>query len=232
MAHFTITIKTLIKNNFDFQLNEYPIFDENYRDVLNNKILNFYYEDEIGFETAPLFRRYLKNQMNLIMPYYNELYKIQKKILDNDLSLNNVDLSETKDLSRKNTANSSGDINNTSNATQNGETSSSSTGKSVLQDTPQGKIWNTDIDNLNWATQVNHDKSNSNSTDKTTANTTQTQHQTSENNLNGTENYVKHIIGANGNKYKIELLQDVKNNIMNIDQLIINDLSELFMGIY
>ena len=37
MAHYTITIKTLIDNNFDFKMTDYPIFDENYRNVLNQK---------------------------------------------------------------------------------------------------------------------------------------------------------------------------------------------------
>jgi hypothetical protein len=67
MAKYTITIKSLIDNNFDFQMNSYPIFDENYRDTLNNNILNHYYENEIGFETASLFRFYLNQTLNEIM---------------------------------------------------------------------------------------------------------------------------------------------------------------------
>ena len=47
MAKYTITIKTLLKNNFNFGLQNYPIFDENYRKTLNDNILNFYYENEI-----------------------------------------------------------------------------------------------------------------------------------------------------------------------------------------
>ena len=38
-----------IDNNFDFQMTEYPIFDENYRETLNHNILYHYYENEIGF---------------------------------------------------------------------------------------------------------------------------------------------------------------------------------------
>ena len=94
MAKYTITIKTLIDNNFDFQMTNYPIFDENYRETLNNNILHHYYENEIGFETAPLFRFYLNQKLNEIMPYYNELYKVQKKIIDENLLLNNVNLTE------------------------------------------------------------------------------------------------------------------------------------------
>ena len=67
MAKYTITIKTLIDNNFDFKMNNYPIFDENYRETLNNNILNHYYENEIGFETAPLFRFYLNQKFRMVM---------------------------------------------------------------------------------------------------------------------------------------------------------------------
>ena len=56
MAKYTITIKTLIDNNFDFKMDSYPIFDENYRNTLNQNILYHNYENEIRFETASLFR--------------------------------------------------------------------------------------------------------------------------------------------------------------------------------
>ena len=62
MSNYTTTIKTLIDNNFDFKMTSYPIFDENYRETLNQKILYHYYENEIGFETASLFRFYLNNK--------------------------------------------------------------------------------------------------------------------------------------------------------------------------
>ena len=42
MAKYTITIKTLIDNNFDFGLQDYPLFNESYREILNNNILNYY----------------------------------------------------------------------------------------------------------------------------------------------------------------------------------------------
>ena len=43
---------------------------------------------------------------------------------------------------------------------------------------------------------------------------------------------IKKITGNTGNKFNIELLNDVKNNLMNIDLMIINELNELFMGIF
>ena len=57
---------------FDF---DFPIFDESYRNVLEDKILKHYYTREIGLETVGLWKLKLDTKMNEIMPYYNQLYK-------------------------------------------------------------------------------------------------------------------------------------------------------------
>lgn len=58
-----------------FKIGDYPIWDEAYRNVLNNKIKSHYYFREIGQETPNRFKFYLDTKLNEIMPYYNELYK-------------------------------------------------------------------------------------------------------------------------------------------------------------
>ena len=40
MSKYTTTIYYLKNNGFDFELNNYPIFDEEYRPILNNLILD------------------------------------------------------------------------------------------------------------------------------------------------------------------------------------------------
>lgn len=212
MAKYTITIKTLIDNNFDFKMTSYPIFDEEYRETLNNNILFHYYENEIGFETAPLFRFYLNQKLNEIMPYYNELYNAQKLLLNQGNLFKNVDLEET--FNRVNDT--------TTNTTSNSTNSGISNNKNLYQDTPQGKITLNDIDNQEWATNVTFDKNETNNTINDNTNGT----------ANNTENYIKKIIGNNGNKYNIEILKEIKNNLMNIDLMIINELNDLFMQIF
>lgn len=220
MAHYTITIKTLIDNNFDFQLNDYPIFDENYRNTLNQNILYHYYENEIGFETAPLFRFYLKQKLNEIMPYYNELYKVQKKLIDENLLLNNVNL--TEQLSGTNTNATTTTNNSTSQSTNNG----TSNNKNLFQDTPQGQISNTEIDNQTWATNLTLDRNTTNNTINDTSSNSGSA------NTNATNSYLKTIIGNNGGKFNIDILNDIKNNLMNIDLMIIDELYDLFMQIF
>ena len=212
MAKYTITIKTLIDNNFDFKMTSYPIFDENYRETLNHNILYHYYENEIGFETAPLFRLYLNQRLNEIMPKYNELYKAQKKLIDENLLLNNVNLTET--LSGQNAT--------TTSSTSQSTNSGTSNNKNLFQDTPQGQISNTDINNQTWATNLTLDSNTSNNTINDSSSATGS----------GTNSYLKTIIGNNGSKFNIDILNDIKNNLMNIDLMIIDELYDLFMQIF
>ena len=202
MAKYTITIGTLIKNNFDFGLDTYPIFDNNYRTTLNTKILNHYYNNEIGFETPELFKFYLNNKLNEIMPYYNTLYN-NLKIYDDNL-MSNVNLKETLERQTSNNINT--------------QSNSNTDTRNLYQDTPQGSLKETDIDNLRYATNLTLNDSKINDNTLSSG--------------DGTENYVKTIIGNNGSKYTYELLNELKNAILNIDMMIINDLNELFMGVF
>lgn len=54
---------------------EYPIFDKDYKQVLETKIIRHYYTREIGSETVGLWAFRLETRMNEIMPYYNQLYE-------------------------------------------------------------------------------------------------------------------------------------------------------------
>lgn len=216
MAKYTITIKTLIDNNFDFQMTQYPLFDENYRNTLNHNILYHYYENEIGFETAPLFRLYLNQKLNEIMPYYNTLYTTQKQIIDNNLLLNNVNLTENFEHTNTTTTSSESKSNSQSNG--------SNDSKNLFLDTPQGDSYKGTIEQTDYATNVTFDKASSQNNVNDTSNT--------KGSANNTENYIKTIIGNNGGKFNIDILNDIKNKFMNIDMMIINDLNELFMQIF
>ena len=84
---------------FDFS---FPIFDENYRSVLETKILKHFYTREIGLETVGLWKLKLNTKLNEIMPYFNQLYKSQlyafNPFYDVDLTRKHrIDGSGTKD---------------------------------------------------------------------------------------------------------------------------------------
>ena len=213
MAKYTTTIRNLMDNNFDFGLKDYPIFDEEYRELLNNKILMHYYMDEIGFETAGLFKVYLNNKMNEIMPYYNELYKKQKDLLLNFDKTTNL----TETFTRDNTTDTNTKSNSTSSNTASG------TSKNVYQDTPMGSITQQDIDNYDHASNQEFNKNQNTSSIEDNSNLT--------GKATSLENYIRTKTGNNGRLYGIEILKMIKNNYMNIDEMVINELQDLFMGI-
>ena len=220
MAKYTVTILTLQKNNFDFGLQNYPIFDEEYRNTLNNNILNYYLESEIGVETAELFKRLLNDRMALIMPKYNKMYLAQDELLEKGI-LGNVHLTETMD--RETDSTSSQEDSGTGSQTG----TSTSNNKNLYQDTPQGTISMQDLDAENvYATNVTMDRNTNNST------VTDTSHATRDFTNNGNENYVKTIVGNNGRKYNVDVYSDLVSKLKNIDMLIIDELSDLFMGVF
>ena len=220
MAKYTVTILSLQKNNFDFGLDSYPIFDEAYRETLNNNILNYYLESEIGVETAELFKRLLNDRMQLIMPKYNKMYLAQDELLENGI-IGNVHLTETLDRDTTTTSNQA----DSGTGTQTG--SSTSSNKNLYQDTPQGSISMQTLDAANvYATNVTLDNTGSNST------VTDTSSSTRNFTNNGTDDYVKTIIGNNGRKYNVDVFNDLVSKLKNIDMLIINELEDLFMGVF
>lgn len=91
MPTFTLTLKRALEiQKGDIGLDDYVIFDETYRETLNNKIIDHYYNQEIGMETIELFRLALRRKMNEIMPLYNQHYMISAIEFD---PLKTVDMS-------------------------------------------------------------------------------------------------------------------------------------------
>lgn len=172
MSKYTTELRYLIENNFDIGLKDYPIFDENYREPLNRKIINHYYFREIGFETAELFKRYLNNTMNEIMPYYNQLFKsellefnpfynVDKTVTadknNNSVSdfVGNISGKNTQTADTENTQTNNGKQQTTTAATSTGESVGNSTtknkNKNVSSDTPQGFLSINSIENETYA---------------------------------------------------------------------------------
>lgn len=233
MATYTVQLRKLIESNYDIGLHDYPIWDEEYRDVLNKKIINHYFMREIGFETAGLFKHYLNTTMDEIMPYYNQLYKSALLEIDPLLTFKETEI-KTKDSTSTGTSDSK------SNNIRGSEGGSSSSGDtkyenlSVHSDTPQGEITETDIKNNKWASstdytkyQTNDDTSNSTYHD----NITDTGSSKASSSAIGHDNENKVRSGFNG-KSLSELLLKYRETFLNIDMMIIDELNNLFMLVW
>lgn len=205
MSKYTTQIRWLVESGWDFGLKDYPIFDEAYRTPLNQKIIDHYYFREIGFETAALFNRFLNRTMNEIMPYYNQLY--QSELIEFN-PLYTIDYQEV--YNKKTTGNSTG--------TTIGEGTEDAT--NVHSATPQGMLSIGDIKSNTWADDATIDNG------KTTSNINTT------NNLTNLDEYAKHVFGkASGSDY-IDLINKLRSSFINIDMMVIEALSDLFMNVY
>lgn len=90
MATFTMTVSEILEmHDIDtveealpiahvLGLDAYPIFDEAYRDHLNQRIIARYWNREVGFETQEMFRFRMWAKMMEEMPYFNQLYESTK----------------------------------------------------------------------------------------------------------------------------------------------------------
>lgn len=109
MSKYTTELRYIIESGYKLNaLNSYPIFDENYRPVLNQYILNHFWMREIGFETVGEFDLYLGNTLNEIMPYYNGMFKMAMSEID---PLTNYKYKETLDKSDVGTTSSNSNTN-------------------------------------------------------------------------------------------------------------------------
>lgn len=112
MSKYTTELRYIIESGYKLNaLTSYPIFDENYRSVLNQYILNHFWMREIGFETAGEFDLYLGNTLNEIMPYYNGMFKMAMSEID---PLTNYKYKETLDKSDVGTTSSKSNTNGNS----------------------------------------------------------------------------------------------------------------------
>lgn len=182
MSKYTTELRYIIESGFDIGLKDYPIFNENHRKELNNKIINHFYMREIGAETPQLFKIWLNRKMNEIMPYYNQLYESETVDFN---PLNNIDITETfehdvsENIDNKGKNSTSETQENTSSSTQDNEgtqtnkaeTTDKSTNTSTSEDkrtivncdTPQSRISQDDIDNNTYVSSYQRDKTVSSS---------------------------------------------------------------------
>lgn len=199
----------------DYQLSDYLTADEIAvieergtwsKDKLATKIVDHYFMREIGFETPYLFKHYVKITMKEIME--KKLPLIYSASIEYD-PLINVDYSET--FSRA--------INNTLNASS--TDSSSSSGLAINSDTPQGQISKETILQGKYATSTNASEATS---------SVSNQNSTAGNTQEASTKAVKGNSGVSATSQK--MIQQYRENIIAIDRDIINELNDLFMGLY
>lgn len=228
------SVNTVIANSIDKIFDNFPIFDESYRTVLEKKIIKHYYTREIAHETYGLWRLKLNTKLEEIMPYYNKLYN--SELLEYN-PLYSHDITRVRKNNQQTTASTSGlshsntqSVDNASNKT-NGTNSSVNT--DLYSDTPQGQLQN--LETGTYLTNARQTKDNDISHNEMEATNSST---SSGNTINkdvseGTrfDDYIEKVSGYQGvnpNKY----LEDFRKTFLNIDLMIIKELEELFFQLW
>lgn len=173
---------------------------------------------------------------------------------ENRSGSNNTETTQNNDSAVKETGGNKGTTNGTANGTQNQNTNGNST--NMYSDTPQGAI--TDLQAGRYLTNATIDSATNTfagaSSDTTTQTTENTNNSTvdssgsvdgttesdfnskmngfSNTTLSNTEDYLEHVIGSNGGESFSKRLNDYRSTFINIDMMVINELEDLFFGLW
>ena len=250
---------------FDF---DYPIFDEDYRSILETKILKHFYLREICAETVGVWKHFLDMRMNEIMPYYNKLY--ESELIEFN-PLYDIDLTKDYNKDGKGTGTLADAIHETNNRDivktdaearhLGGEETNARTGYDqdvrkntqwdIYSDTPQGGLANVENETyLTNARKITNDGTGSQTTYNNTITSNITQNETNNKtgrvdddntkdgtntrtrNLRDIEDYIEHIKGKTAGTSFSKFLQEFRETFLNIDVMIINELNDLFFGLW
>ena len=226
MSNYTIELRFLenppMTKLFDFSYDYYmkglvsdDVYEEKKKDF-ENKFLEFYYFDEIGYKTPDRFKQRLKNYLDMGFKKWQERYKTELEVQKQNINfLLNKDLVEERITSGNATGTSTTNSTNTSNG------SNSANNKNTVNDTPDTRFTTTE----NFATSITTDETTSHSTNNNSGETTNTSNQNSILNERFTS---KGNIGVTSSA---ELLEKWREIIIDIDNEIIEDADKFFMQI-
>ena len=216
MAKYTIELRAL--NNppffklFDF---EYDFYEESKKEQFEQKFIDYFYMREIEHTTAEEFKHELRTKLNLIAPYYKQLYETELKSKNIEFLLNK-DLKETFIREVESDTESLSNFNNESNGKAKVET------LSTINDTPQNRV--DDLDKY----------ISSASKDKNTSDTSSSDNGSSISQNSNTAKEETTLIskGNIGTTSSAQLLRDWRDVLINIDMMILEECEELFFKLF
>lgn len=173
---------------------------------------------------------------------------------ENRSGSNNTETTQNNDSTVTETGDNKGATNGTANGTQNQNTNGN--GTNMYSDTPQGAI--TDLQAGRYLTNATIDSATNTFAGTSSDTTTQTTENTnnssvdssgsvdgttesdfnskmdgfSNTTLSNTEDYLERVIGSNGGESFSKRINDYRTSFINIDMMVINDLEDLFFGLW
>ena len=216
MAKYTIELRAL--NNppffklFDFK---YDFYEESKKEQFEQKFIDYFYMREIEHATADEFKHELRTKLNLIAPYYKQLYETELKSKNIEFLLNK-DLKETFIREVESDTESLSNFNNESNGKAKVET------LSTTNDTPQNRI--DDLDKYISSASKDKNTSDTSSIDNGSS--------ISQNSNSAKEETTLISKGNIGTTSSSQLLRDWREVLINIDMMILEECEELFFKLF
>lgn len=228
-------VDEVIENSYDKLFDfDFPIFDEEYRPILEKKIIRHFYTREIGDETVGLFKLHLSAKMNDIMDYYNQLYR-SALIEFNPITDTSYTRSGSESASQS-MSNSESESTYSSLSTSESESASEMNSQSMwdmYQETPQNGL--AGVESLEYLTNATLDKNHGNSSRSGNSTVDSTGHGSLNRRSNGTKDDIKSYLekyeGYRSNNPS-KLLNDYRETFLNIDLMIIGELEKLFFQLW
>lgn len=211
------------KKIFNF---DYPFYDENYRSVFEHKFLKHFYMREIGLETVGLWKLKLNIKLNDIMRYYNRLYE-SELIEFNPIYTNDI-IREHKGK-KEDVGKRTGELNNESKTDGTGIGKNKNVSRDLYSDTPQGSL--TGVENETYLTNARKIIDDNSSNSETHNNVKGKVVNVEDNTLKTTDDYVETVKGYSGYDPN-KMLKNFRENLLNIDLMIFDELEELFMQLW
>lgn len=209
----TVELRDIVESGTDIWDFDYPSFYEgDEKKKFEQKVIDHFYFRQIGQETVGRWLHYFRSRIREIMPYYIQLYKSEKYMEEIEDPFATVDYTETYEEETNGTA--TGESSATSDST------TADDREHRFSNTPQGSISNLD----NYLTEASVDDSNT--TSSVDSSTTSSSESTG---------YTRHTLtkkGAMGVTTFGHDMIEYRESFINIDLMIINNLQDLFLGVY
>lgn len=232
MAEYTIELRKIETFgkvfNFDY---DFYCDDESMKSEFEKKFTDYYYFDEIGFETVGRFKHNLRSKLNLIMPYYKQLYITELEAQKIDFLLNK-DLREEFIRSVDNEYENNGTNSGTSKVKSDSNSKNTSNGKSTTSESRlDNGVADVNLRNLTGVVGVE----DSSTVAGTESNSSSNELKSNSNDKGNNKTEEKTVLISKGNigvTSSAELLEKWRSVIINIDRQIIEECRDLFMLIY
>lgn len=185
----------------------YPIHDDNYRDFLTGKIFDHYRMHEIGFETVSMFAYHMRKHLNEVMPIFKKLYEAEK-----------LDVNPLSTVDIRTTTATKASTDSEREATGSADSTGDSKGRAVQSAYPQSEY----LDSGHYATSAADETTETSSASNTS--------EVGEESTKAESDTETVMSGYQG--HAAELLATYRDTVVDVDMMVIESCSTLFMGLW